>query len=132
MKTIVVAAFIGALLLGTGCVSTVNEHSTAGVPLIKDKIEQSYPRSVDAVFEAAKAVVLEKGSLINEGTVYMSQNNAVKTVEARVNGRKVWIRAESIEPKVTKVVVQVRTSGGGSDMDLAAQINTEIALKLSR
>jgi hypothetical protein len=132
MKTIVLAAFVAAFLAGAGCVSTVNERSTAGVPFLKDKIEASYPRPVDTVFQAAKEVVLDKGTLINEGTVFMNQTNAIKTVEGRVNERKIWIRVEPVDSKVTKVTVQARTKAGGADVDLAAQLDKEIALKLAQ
>jgi hypothetical protein len=36
------------------------------------------------------------------------------------------------EPPITDVSVQARTQGGGSDIDLASQISTQIALKLAR
>lgn len=121
---------IGILLLAlvVGCVSTVNERSTAGVPFVKDKIEGRYERPVTQVFEAAKEVVKDKGVLVREGTLYST--NEVKTVEGRINQRNVWIRVTAVDPKVTSVIVQARTSGGGADVDLAAQVDKEIALKL--
>ncbi len=99
------------------------------MPFIKDKVEGRYERSVNQVFEAAKAVVKRNGVLVNETTLY-SETNAVKTVEGKVNQRSVWVRVEAVDPKVTAVTVQTRTSGGGSDLDLAHELEKEIALEL--
>src|ERR1041384_926814 len=129
MKTVIFKVFAAALVAGAGCVSTVAEHSTPGMPLVKDKISGRYERSVDQIFQAAKDVIKENGVLINESVLY-NKTNAVKTVEGKVNQRSVWVRVEAIEPKVTEVTVQTRTAGGMSDIDLAHQLEKEIALKL--
>ena len=129
MRTIMVAVFIGAILIGAGCVSTVNDRTTAGVPFIKDRVEGRYQRPLEQVFEAAKAVVKKNGVLVNESTLY-NQTNTVKTVEGKVNQRSVWVRVEAVDPKTTGVVVQTRTSAGGSDIDLAHELEKEIALEL--
>ncbi len=130
MKTKIVMAFCGALILAAGCVSTVNDRKTAAVPFVKDRIEGRYERPVDQVFQAAKEVVGSLGNLTNEGTLY-NQTNTVKTVEGKVNQCNVWVRIEGLDPKVTSVIVQVRTKGGGADIDLAAQVEKQIALKLA-
>ena len=36
-----------------------------------------------------------------------------------------------MDPKITSVTVQVRTSGGGTDLDLTQQLQNEIAIKLA-
>src|SRR5579872_6291855 len=102
MKTIIFAMSLGVVLVGAGCVSTVDERKTAGVPFIKDRIEGRYERTVEQVADAAKQVVSSNGVLVNESTLY-AQTNAVKTVEGKVNQRTVWVRIESIDPKVTAV-----------------------------
>ncbi len=130
MKTTIFAVLIGAVLAGAGCVSTVNERSTAGVPFIKDRVEGRYERTPEQVFAASKDVVRSLGTLVNEGTLYST--NTVNTVEGKVNQRKVWIRIEPVDTKVTSVIVQTRTPGGGSDLDLAHEIEKQIALKLVR
>jgi hypothetical protein len=119
------------LLTGSGCVSTVDERSTAGVPFLKDRVEGRYERTVDQVANAAKEVVKSNGVLVNESVIY-GKTNTVKTVEGKVNQRTVYVRVESIDPKVTAVTVQARTPGGGSDIDLAHEIEKQIALKLVR
>jgi hypothetical protein len=127
----VVAGTAAALVLVSGCVNTVSGRKTAGVPFVRDTFSGQYDRPVDQVFQAAKSVVGEMGTLSNEGTLYDQTNTVVKTVEGRVNQCKVWVRVEQIDPKTTGVAVQTRTRGGGSDVDLAHQIDKEIAVKLA-
>ena len=129
MKTTILALLTGTVIIGAGCISTVNDRKTAGVPFLKDKIESRYQRPVDQVFQAAREVIKTDGTLVNESTLY-NQNNPVKTVEGKVNQRSVWVRIEAVDATVSAVTVQTRTSAGGSDIDLAAQIDKEIALKL--
>ncbi len=131
MKTRNVVAVCGALILLAGCVSTVNDRSTAGVPFVKDRVESRYDRSVDQVFGAAKEVVKDMGAMIREGTVYTDQTKSVKTIEGKVNQRNIWIRIEEIDPKITSVIVQARTKAGGTDVELASQIKERIALRLA-
>ena len=123
------AILVGAILVGAGCVSTVNERTSPGLPFVKDRVEGRYERSVDQVFEASKQVVKTMGVLVREGVIY-GGTNEVKTVEGKVNQRNVWIKVEGIEPKITSVIVQTRTPGGGADIDLAHELEKQIALKL--
>ena len=129
MKKTILAAIFGAVLIGAGCVSTVDDRKAPGVPFVKDKIVSRYERPVEPIFAAAKTVVGRLGALVNESTLY-NQTNSVKTVEGKVNQRNVWVRVEAIDSKVTQVSVQTRTPGGVGDLDLAAQIDKEIALEL--
>jgi hypothetical protein len=129
MKKNIVLILIGVLLTGSGCVDTVSGRKTAAVPFVKDTAEAKYPRPMNEVFEAAKDVVAHLGVLDNESTLY-NQSNQVKTVEGRINQRNVWVRIEALEPNITALSVQARTKGGGSDLELAHQLDKEIALKL--
>ena len=129
MRTIIFAILIGAVVVGAGCVSTVSDRKTAGVPFIKDRVEGRYERPLERVFSAAKDVIKKNGVLVNESTLY-NETNTVKTVEGKVNQCNVWVRVEAMDPKVTAVIVQTRTSGGGTDIDLAHEIEKEIALEL--
>jgi len=60
----------------------------------------------------------------------VSEDTISKSLVGKVDTRTVWIRVSEVDPKVTMVTVQVRTKGGDSDIDLAAQIEKEIALQL--
>jgi hypothetical protein len=135
MKTKIFAAVCGLTILTVGCVDTVGGRKTAGVPFIKDSIQARYERPVEDVFQAAKEVVKFNGTLVSENTLFGVTNTVggiAKVVEGKINQRNVWVRMEQVDPKVTAVVVQTRTPGGGSDIDLAASVDKQIALKLVR
>lgn len=135
MKFKVFAGLIAMAALVAGCVDTVTGQRTAGVPFIKDTIQARYEMPVEPVFEAARKVIAENGQLITEGTLYGQTNavgNLVKTIKGKVDERTVYVRVEALDPKITGTEVQTRTASGVSDIDLAAQIDKEIALKLAR
>ena len=118
-----------ATLAFLGCVETVSDRKTVGMPYVKDTIEGRYERPLDQVHQAALDVIKFNGTLVNESIIH-SETNTVKTVEGRINQRNVWVRVEQVDPKVTSVKVQTRTPGGAPDIDLAHQVEKEIALKL--
>lgn len=130
MKSKIFIALLGALVLVAGCVSTVNDRHSFALAPGKDMFENRFERPVDQVYAAAVEVVKLNGNLSRESVIY-SGTNAVKTIEGKVNTRNVWVRVESVDPKVTSVKVQVRTSGGGTDLDLTQQLQTQIAVKLA-
>ncbi|KAF0176490.1 MAG: Uncharacterized protein FD161_3029 [Limisphaerales bacterium] len=112
---------------GTGCISTVDGHKSAGVPFRKDKITSRYQLPVDNVFAAAKEVLAgEKGGL----GVLQSENRVNNSLVAKVNNRMVYVRIAEVEPTISEIVVQVRTDAGWSDLDWAAEIDKQIALRL--
>jgi len=126
---------VAVAVLAAGCVNTVTGGKTAGVPFIRDTIEARYDKPADPVFQAARAVIAENGTLMNEGTLYGQTNslgNVARTIKGKVNERTVYVRVEALDPRITGTAVQTRTSAGVSDIDLAAQIDKQIALKLAR
>ncbi len=58
--------------------------------------------------------------------------NSVRSLQGKVNEHKVWVRVEGIDSKITAVTVQARGKMGGSDLDLAHELEKEIALQLVR
>jgi len=134
MKFKIFAALMGMALLSVGCVNTVTGSRTAGVPFIKDTIEARYEKPAEPVFQAARAVIAENGTLITEGMLYGQTNalgNVVRTLKGKVNERTVYVRVEALDPRITATAVQTRTSSGVSDIDLAVQIDRQILLKLA-
>jgi hypothetical protein len=109
--------------LATGCYKSQEGGYKAGVPFAKDSIEGRYERPVEQVYEAAKATLAFNGALSGENTLG-------KVLTGNVNGRKVWVKVDEVEPRVSRVIVQARRSGGRGDIDLAAELNTQIALRL--
>ena len=129
MKTTIFAVLIGAVLLSCGCVRTVDNRTTAGMPIGKDTKRSRYQRSADQVFDAAKAVLSESGVLLRTGED-LTQTNAVKNLQGKVNERSVYISVAAIESNLSELAVQARTPGGGGDVETAAEIDKLIALKL--
>lgn len=125
MKRIFSAVIIAACLVGvgTGCYSTVEGDKRAGVPFLKDRLESRYERSVESVFEAARAVLQFNGTLTSE-------NRVINSLEARIDNTTVWVRVEEVEPGITMVQTQARGSGSGSRISIASEIDKQIALHL--
>jgi hypothetical protein len=128
MKIKLLALFLLAALAGlaTGCVETVDGHSQMGDPFVKDKVEGRYERTVQQVLDAARAVIKFNGALTGDNTV----NNSL---EGKINQVSVFVRADEIDTlkPVTRVQVQARTRAGGTDLDLAHEIEKQIALQLA-
>ena len=118
----VIAVALGATL-GAGCYKSQEGTYKAGVPFAKDTIEGRYERPVEQVYTAARAVLEFNGALTGD-------NATSHVLTGNVNGRKLWVRVDEVEPRITRVLVQARRSGGRGDIDLAAEINTQIALRL--
>ncbi len=117
---------IGALaVFVSGCVTTVDGHKRAAVPFVKDKIVSRYQRPVAQIFAAAKKVLEENGKLNSLDTL----NNSLT---AKVDTRTIWVKIIEVDPTVSEVLVQVRKRSGGTDIDLASQIDKQIALQLVR
>jgi hypothetical protein len=121
----VLAGVALAGLLASGCYSTVDGRMKAGVPFKKDKIESRYERPTDQVYAAAKEVLKRNGTLEGENTI-------TQVVWAKVDTRTVYVKVAEVEPKITGVTVQARSKGGGADVDLASEIDKQIALQLVR
>lgn len=121
---------LGAAVLaagGTGCISTVDGHKSAGVPFRKDRIVSRYQLTVEQVFTGAKEVLAsEKGGL----GVLQSENRVNNSLVAKVNNRFVYVKVSEVEPTITEIVIQVRTDAGWGDIDWAAEIDKQIALRL--
>ncbi len=112
------------LAVAAGCVTRVDGRKSAGIPFVKDTIEGRYQRPPAAIFQAARQVLELNGTLTGENTINSS-------LEAAVDNRTVVIRVDEVEPGVSRLVVQARKKGGAADIDLAAEIEKQIALKLA-
>ena len=112
-------------LLVAGCFSTDDGRLRPGIPFSKDTIESRYSRSVDEIFAAARKVLEFNGTLYGENTI-------TKFLEAKIDTRTVWVSVDEVEPNVSRVRVQARRKGGLSDIDLASEIDKQIALRLTQ
>lgn len=132
MKTKIFAAFVGLVIVAAGCVGTVSGTKTPALTWSKDRVTERYPRSVEQVYNASVAVIQNNGVLITEFIPHDTTNTA-RALQAKVDQRNVWIRVQEIDPNrpITEVTVQSRSSSGVSDIDLASQLMTDIALQLA-
>ena len=108
----------------SGCVTSVDGRTHVGVPLIKDKIEGRYERTPLQVWTAAKDVLAYNGQVTSADVMK-------STLEAVINDRTAWIKVEPVDEKITRVFIQTRTKGGLSDMDLAGELKSQIAVRLA-
>ena len=111
-------------LVATGCVRTVDNRKLAGNPLMKDKIVRVYERPVLQTWGAAKEVLSANGLVIHEDVMQ-------STLTAKIDTRTVLVKVEAVDPKMTRVTTQVRTRMRNADLDLAGEIDKQIALRLA-
>jgi hypothetical protein len=130
MNKTIFAVLAGVAIIATGCVGTVSDTSTFAMSPSRDSVAGRYNRSVEQVYQAAVTVVSRDGVLLTEYVPH-DYTNQVRSLEGRINDRKVWVRVQSIDPKISQVDVQARTKWGGVDLDLVHQIEKEIALELA-
>lgn len=93
------------------------------MPFVKDTVEARYERSPMEIWKTAKEVIAYNGQLSSEDVLK-------NTLEGAINMRKVWVRVEPLDDRVTRVLVQARTKSGAADLEMAGEIDKQIALKL--
>ncbi len=130
MKTKIFVALLGLSILAIGCVKTVDDRHTGGVPWVNDQFEGKYKRSVEQVYAASLDVMKSMGTVSTQ-SILTPGTNEWKTIEGKVNDRKVWVRVAPVDSEVTSVIVQARTSSGGSDKPLTHEIEKQIGIKLA-
>ena len=130
MKVKLFAILVGAVAVTAGCVSTVSDTHTAAITFGKDRVEGCYPRSLDQVYQAAFAVINKNGVVVTEYIPHDTSTN-VRSFLGKVDQCDVWVRVETGEdPKTTLITVQARTKWGSSNVDLAHDLEKDVALQL--
>lgn len=125
MKTTIFAyvAALAVVCLTAGCYTSQDGRSHMGKPFSKDRLESRYERPADLIFAAAKDVISFNGTLASENTVS-------RTLTGRVDNNTVWVKVDEVEPSISRVIVQARRKSGGGNIDLASEIDKQIALQL--
>ncbi len=131
MKTKIFAALAGVAIITAGCVSTVTDTKTPGMPFTRDSVGGRYQRPLDEVYRAAVQVINNDGKLLTEYIPH-DTTNTVRAFMGRVNENKVWMRVETVDPQFTQIMVQARTKWGAQDLDMAHELEKEVALQLAR
>jgi hypothetical protein len=125
MNTKLLALIVGGMTVAfAGCVSTVDGKKQAGVPFVSDTVEGRYERTFDQVWTATRDALKQNGVLTVENVVG-------HTFEAKVDQRTVWVLVESLNKNLTRLVIQVRTKGGGADRDLGSFLREQVAVRLA-
>jgi len=110
---------------------TLRETSSPALTWSTDKISARYQRSLDQVYQAAVSVVQNNGQVLTEYIPH-DTTNTVRALSGKVNQKNVWVRVEAVDPKITELTIQARSSWGVSDVALASELVTEVALQLAR
>jgi hypothetical protein len=131
MKTKIFAAWVGIAMVTAGCVRTVTDTHTGAVSFARDRVEGRYQRPVDQVYQASVQVIQNNGVVITEFIPH-DTTNTVRSLQGKANQCDVWLRVEAVDPQLTQVTVQARTKWGNSNIDLAHELEKEIALQLAR
>jgi hypothetical protein len=131
MKKTLFALLAAATLIATGCVSTVSNTNAFATTWSQDSVAGRYARTVDQVYQAAVTVVQQNGVVLTEYIPH-DTTNSVRSLEGRVNDRKVWVRVSQVDSRTSQVDVQARSKWGVSDIDLVHELEKEIALQLAK
>lgn len=91
--------------------------------MVRDTIESRYQRPVAQIFAAARQVLEQNGTLTGENTIS-------NTLEAQIDTRTVIVTVDEVEPGVSRVRTQARKKNTMGDVDLAAELDKQIALRL--
>jgi len=75
-------------------------------------------------------VIKSNGTITRETTIKPGPSQ-IRAIEGKVSERNVWVSVQAVDPAVTSVTVQVRTSGGGTDLTLTQELQKQIAIKLA-
>ncbi len=130
MKKIIFAALVGAAILTGGCVKTVSDTHAPAIWFGKDRVTGRYERSLDLVYKAAFTVIGRNGTVVTEYIPHDTDNGA-RSLLGKVDQCNVWVRvASEDDPKITTIIVEARTKWGNSNIELAHEMEKEIALQL--
>jgi len=115
---------VAGLAFLAGCVSTVDGRKQPGVSFSKSKIEGRYTVKAIELWQAAKDVLSQLGTITSDDILR-------SVVEARVDTRTVWVKVEEVEEKLSQATVQARSKTGAGDRELAIFIDKQIAVRLA-
>jgi Protein of unknown function (DUF3568) len=133
MKMRILSGFVAVsiAIIAVGCVRTVSGTHSPALSWGEDSMSGRYDRSVDQVYQASVQVVQTDGTLLTEYVPH-DTTNTVRSLYGKVNDQNIWIRVEGIDPQITQVTVEARSKWGAKDLDLAHELEKEIALQLAR
>jgi len=131
-KNILSILALGAVVaaLATGCVRTETGTHSFALTWGSDSFAGRYQRPPEQVYAAAVQVVQNNNGVLVQEYVPHDSTNTLRSFEARISQRKVWVRVGVVDAATTEVEVQARTKWGTRDVDLIHELEKEIALAL--
>ena len=126
--TIILAA---ATLGVAGCVSKVTQDNPGRPPAYRDRIESQYKQPAEKVFEAAKRAFNSFGNITRESSS-VSSAAQLCFIEGLINGNRIYIRIEGTSPTSTRMIIQVRAPGGGTNLQMANELHRQTEIELAR
>lgn len=121
----------GLALCLAGCVSKVTQDNPGRPPAYRDRIEAQYKQPAEKVFEAAKRAFNSFGNITRESSS-VSSAAQLCFIEGTINGSRVYIRIEGTSPTTTKMIVQIRAPGGGTNLQMANELHRQTEVELNR
>ena len=131
MKTKIFLALAAVAIVTAGCITTVSDTKVAGNPVGRDSVSGLYRRPVDEVYRAAVKVINNDGTLLTEYIPH-DTTNTVRAFMGKVNQNNVWVRVIAVDPQTSELDVEARTKWGNQDLDLAHELEKEVALQMAQ
>jgi hypothetical protein len=121
----------GLALCLAGCVSKVTQDNPGKPPAYRDRIEAQYQQPAAKVFEAAKRAFNSFGNMTRESSS-VSSAAQLCFIEGNINENRVYIRIEGTSPTTAKMIIQVRSPMGGTNLQLANELHRQTEVELQR
>ena len=126
-----ITIILAAVALGVaGCVSKVTQDNPGKPPAYRDRIEVQYKQPAEKVFEAAKRAFNSFGNITRESSP--ASGAQLWFIEGLINGNRVYIRIEGAASTSTKMIIQIRAPGGGTNLQMANELNRQTEIELGR
>jgi len=127
-----ITIILAVVALGVaGCVSKVTQDNPGRPPAYRDRIEAQYKQPAEKVFEAAKRAFNSFGNITRE-SASVSSAAQLCYIEGLINGSRVYIRIEGTSPTASKMIIQIRAPGGGTNLQMANELHRQTEVELGR
>ena len=88
---------------------------------------------IEEIFAGDPSIWLPDNLFLLQEYIPHDTSNNVRSLQGKVNDCDVWVRvASEDDPKITSIIVEARTKWGNSNIELAHELEKEIALQLQQ
>ncbi len=117
-------ALLSTVFIFSACVSGVNGRIYPGNPFTHDKLISQYQCSVEQALNASREVIKHNGEVISE-------DPKTGILQGKVDQRKVNVKVSAVDEKISQITLQVLSSLNNGDIQLASELNKQIAVRLA-